>query len=296
MSVCKVIFASALLSAACAVAAEAPGPGGARLAPATRQDPADLPCRTAELTIENGTSDVVRGVTLREWDGGPTFSLSVTVPPGTTQTFTVPLLAVSVRQKYSVGLFRGPAPGMQAARRPARRRDGQVSGAVCRIEWPPELVNPEAIIDPQLYRKWQDELPTWPPGLLRNMFLAAVLTCLALAGTLFVRRGWGRAAAIVIVVGIATVGVWRLVRLPRTVIRRDDRAGGLIALTCRRSAQWRHSGRLIPIYYDESQMRADESVIFLGPDPAITVRLRPHEVRLLRFLGGTSPARPRPKE
>ena len=244
-----------------------------------------MPCRTATLTFENRTGEIIHGLTLRERGGGPTFYLPTTIPPDTTRVFTVPLLAVAVRQTYTIGLMQDSAPGAGA----------RMPEYTCEIEWPTELVNPEAIIDPELYRSWQQELAAWPAGLIRNVFLAGALTCLALAAVLLVRRPALRAAAVAAIVIVASASVWEMLQSAQTVICSEDEAASLIALTCRRSTEWRRSGRrIVPVYRSKAHMARDKSGILLGHDPVITVRLRPSEVQLLRLLGAPLTAQPPP--
>jgi len=265
------------LTLACLVA-----PAGAEtsvsLEAAPAQAPAIAPYRAAVLTVRHASgpgAQVIGAVAVRQLEGGPTILLPVTIPPGSSRQLTVPLPAVSSQQSYRVTL---------------RGEGGDIEQFDLPVAWPVELLTTESWIDPQAYRPWEYDLPRWPPAMLRNVFIAAALSGLALAGALFIPVWAGRIVATALIVTAACVAVTVPLRSADVlVVRRvafpaastEQRPQALWVLTCRRHAEWRHDARRMhPVYFDARQMRADEAVIV--PDGEIRVPLRPDEVRLFR--------------
>jgi len=244
---------------------------------ADAQDPAIAPYRACALTVRHaagGGAQVIRAVAVRQLEGGPTILMPVTIPPGSSAQLTVPLPAVSSQQSYRVTL-RGEGGGIEQFDLP--------------VAWPVELLTTDSWIDPQAYGPWEYDLPRWPRRMLRNVFIAAVLSSLALAGALFIPVSAGRIVAVVVIVTAACLAVTVPLRAADVVVVRQvtfppaprQRPQTLWALTCRRRAEWRHDARRMhPVYFDTRQMRADEAVIVPGGE--IRVPLRPEEVRLFR--------------
>jgi len=266
------------------LASAAAGHAGAdaSLEPAAQQDPGLLPYRQAQLTIrqtEKGSAPVIRAVALRQTLGGPTLLFGVTVPPGTSHSALVPLPAVFVQETYAVRLLTEP------------RVDAPVvAEQELSISWPPELLATDFWIDPAAYEPWQFDLPRWPRQTLWGVFVAALLSCLAMASALFIRPPTIRLVALLILVAASCVAVMIPLRaMPTLVARRVNLPrvagiplpGALWVLTCRRTGNWTHEAATMqPVYQDRRQMLADQSVIVDGS--VLRVPIRPDEVRLFR--------------
>jgi hypothetical protein len=289
------ILAAALAALAAGRVAAVEPPAGppadvtVSLEPAPSQRAA-MPYAAAVLTVENAADvggPLIEAVAVRPADGGPTLVRRAEVAPQARQTLTVELPVVSVRQEYDVRLLAGAEPGSPAV---AERR------AV--VNWPAALFAEPymPLIDARPYRAWEGRrsLPHWPQGLLRSVFVAAVLFCVALSATLLIRRPGLRAACVLLLAGAAAVAAVAALPLaaagdvpvvadfaycPPAATRpaRQD----LLALTCRRTARWRRvEAGLVPIYDSRQQMAADTMVVEEGG--VVSVRLRPDDVRLFR--------------
>jgi len=269
---------TALLAAAAAPGADVT----VSLGLAAAQDPSHLPCRTAELTIDYSGSiqgRVIRSARLRERQGGPTIVCALSVAPGSRGTVAVALPAWTQQQEYAVDLLSGDDDG-----------SGVLAGASASILWPLETIQPGDFINPRAYEPWSEDLPTWPESLKRNVFLAAALTCIALAAALLLRRGVVRIAAIVAAAAGAVLALSVLLSTQQMVVQKQSRDGSVLALTCRRTATWQSSdSRLFPIYYSQRQMQDDTTVICAGK--GIRLELHPNEVRLLRRPGPAAGSR-----
>ena len=245
------------------------------LSPADEQDSDHVPYRTAELAIDNPTDATVHSVSLRESRGGAHVQIQLTVPPKSARTVRIALPAASVRQDYTAAVVASEGTSM-----------GKIADVACTIEWPVEVVDPQVLIDPALYRPWEEELPAWSARVVRTTFLVAVLACLALAATLIVRRPVLRAGAVLVILAAASAGVWVFLDAQETVVIREDENAGVLAVRCRRSAEWvRLDGRLAPVYTSAAHMEADQSVLLPGDSPGAFVWIRPDQVLLFRRLG-----------
>jgi len=239
------------------------------LSPAEQQDASLLPYRTAQLHIDNTGEEVIRFAALRWEYGGPELVYPVTVAPRRQASLTVALPAMAVQQFYDVRLLGSFTP---------RRR--VVAAIRAPITWPAELVQREAFITADMSAPYKSHLPLWPAKLLRNIFLAAVVVCVAGAGTLLLRgpivRLVGLVALVVIASGITVTG---LARQP-LIERQFDETGRLLILTARRTVQWQSDdARWVPVYDNPAEVIEETLVVY--PD-GLDLTLRPHEVRLLR--------------
>lgn len=273
---------------------------GVSLTP-TKGDANFLPYCPAQMTIQNDSEQVIRAVALR-WRGtGPTLLHDVTIPPRTRHVMTVLLPAVEVQQTYQVRLLAGGALESPA-----------IAELRASVSWPPEDVQESdaGFFNAPLCRAWESRLPTWPASLLRNVFLAAVLTCLACGGVAFVGRSRLRTAMILLIAAVSTGATWLIVSgekvlfeqvvdtwaspgagspdasavstAPRTTQAAPPaRSKSLWVISCRRTVEWtRPDTTLCPVYQDRRQMLEDNLVVRW--DKGLTVRLNPEEVRIFR--------------
>jgi len=242
------------------------------LAAAETQDPAASPFRSASLTIVNESPDVIRSVALRERVGGPTLVYSVTIAPQTRQSVSVALPAVTSQQNYTVSLLAG------------ERTDSPAVGSFQRsINWPVQAVEAgkRAFYAPLEYGEHEFESVGWPEALRRNVFLAAVLCCAALAGVLFIRPPVLRALAVVIVVVGAAAAMTALVRSRPVIITPPVKDASLVVVTTRRTADWTtNDADLTPLYRNRRHLIGDATVIY--PGRYIEAPLSAGEVRLFR--------------
>jgi hypothetical protein len=138
---------------------------------------------------------VVRAVAIRPEAGGPTILCPASIAPKTVQDVSVRLPVISAQQAFVVRLL----PAADVAATPLHQAIVPLEvtdlNAVERARG--------ALIDPDAYQGRLEDLPRWPPDLLRTVFLAAVLACVALGGALFIRRPAIRllAAAAVVTAG-----------------------------------------------------------------------------------------------
>jgi len=271
------------------VAASAPAAGqlGVSLGPAARQDETHPTYRAAVLTIDNSDGSVgrvIRAAAVRCADGGATFLYPLAVAPKTKQTLNVSLPALSVRQEVDVRLLAGESADAPVL---ASRR--------LVVTWPEEVISSmqARIVDLAAYQAWEREhpMPTWPATLKRNVFLLLVLAAVAAAATLLVRRPLLRIIGIAVIVAAAvavlvvplsrveevSAGDFRFERLAAT----RPAAERMLAVTCLRTADWRHpDAGLIPLYRSREEMAADTMVV--RADGGISVTLAPNSVRLFR--------------
>jgi hypothetical protein len=261
------------------ISSRSPAQTTVSLSPAAKDADRLLPYRPAELSVRNGTDQVIRGVAVRLHNGGPTFLHFVTVPPGTTHAMTVSLPAVATRQTYSIRLL----PDENADGKPLAQHEAS-------IEWDPNVVEQSeaAFFDPRSYRPWESNLPLWPGDLLRNVFLALVLTALALAGTLFIRPARLRVGAILLV-AVCAAGALSLVVMREPVVfeqaaparAASPGAAGLLVVSCRRTVEWAKADwTLAPVYYSPRHMTEDDLLVRWGKE--VRARVHPDEVRLFR--------------
>ena len=245
----------------------------ARLTPAEKQDPAALPYRIADLSVDySGPADAppIRAAALHSPQGGPTFIYPLTVAPQTRQTLRVALPALTQQQEYAIRFLSRDDPDARC-----------VASVRATVPWPLDLVRPEEFRASEAQRRWSEELPTWPAGLLRNVFFAAGFTCIALAATLFLRRPRLRLIAVGVVVATATAGVWLLVSAQPIVVERQAEQGKVLVVACRRTTVWRNGDPMLtPLYLTPRHLAHDDMIVHAVK--GLTVPLRPDEVRLLR--------------
>ena len=241
------------------------------------------PYARAILNVQNAGANAIQAISLQEARGGPTFVYDLLVPPGTTRSARIDLLASSVHQSYDVRSLAGKD-----------HNSGTLAEERAGISWAEDLVEKAGrhLIDPALHGRWEHDVATWPPVLLQNMILAALLICLTAAATFFLRSVRFRAAMILIVVAGGTCAVVWLLRSQPTVLMREletdvgapgqrDRQRPLIVLTARRTTKWSHSADdFIPVYPTVSAMTDDDVVIH--PGRGMTLILYPGQVRLFK--------------
>ena len=261
-----------IMTAVLLAAPVAAGETTVSLRAAETQDPADLPFRSASLTIVNKSPEVICSVRLRERVGGPTFIYFVTIAPKTRQLVSVALPAVTSQQSYTISLLAG------------ERADSPVVSAFERsINWPVPAVEASkaAFYAPQEYNRYEFESASWPTSFRRNVFLAAVLCCAALAGVLFIRPPLLRGLAIVLVISGAAAAMTVLVLSEPILVTPAVKDSSLIVVTCRRTTDWTtYDANLMPIYRNREHMAGDATVIY--PGRSVKVSLSPGEVRLFR--------------
>ncbi|MCK4601645.1 MAG: hypothetical protein KAU28_04215, partial [Phycisphaerae bacterium] len=153
------------------------------------------------------------------------------------------------------------------------------------ISWR-RCVTADAFPDPGAYLACEESLPAWPRRLRLNVFIVAVLTSLAAAGALLVRRGAARLVLLIVIVCISAAGTWHTLRSCEILVQREQPAeptGSLITVTCRRTAVWTHPAtHLVPVY-GSGRQRAEETML-IAPT-GVSVRLTPGDVRLFRDNG-----------
>jgi hypothetical protein len=236
----------------------------------------------ARLTVADPNGQlggVVRAVSCRPKRGGPTLLHAASIPPRTHQVLEVLLPAVSAQETFVVRLLSA---------------EGQGAAALREAEVPVTFANLDAVdsargalVDSAAYEDWLEELPRWPPWLLRGVVLTAVLVCLALGGVLLVRPAIPRVLAVAAVAAAGTFATWRAASDCETVLAR--RVGDLTVVTCRRTAPWSCPAEGIgPVYGSQSQMDRDDMVY--RPGRSLTVTLRPADVRIFRRRGVRAPS------
>jgi hypothetical protein len=250
---------------------------GLRLTAAGSPGDGFVPARLNVADPDGRLGGVVRGVSLRPEAGGPTIFCPASIAPKTVQDLPVPLPVISAQQTFLIRLL--PAPN--AAARPLHE-------ALVPLEVPDLAVVERArgaLIDPDAYQGRLEDLPHWPPALLRTVFLAVVLTCVALAGAMFIRRPTFRvlAAALVVVAGSFVLG-HVLGDCPDVLVHP---AGAVTVVTCRRTVNWSHPADMLPVYWSQRTMERDNLVF--RPDGELTVTLRPDAVRVFRRMTAASP-------
>jgi hypothetical protein len=261
------------------------------IAPSQTNAEGFLPYRPAELTVRNDSDQVIRGIAIRMREGGPTFLHGVAIPPQTSQTLTIPLPALQENQAHVVRLLKDDSLGAPVV--------GEFQASV---NWDPNHVETAqgAFLYPGIYSASEESLPLWPRSLLRNVFLGAVVTCLALAGAIFIRRPRWRLAAVVGIVALATAGVLHvLAREPVVLVNTVEKAvrpkapvKSYLVVSCRRTTEWTTSdAALAPVYFNKLHLAEDDTVIHWGR--TLTTGLRPREVRVFRRVGeGARPSTP----
>ncbi len=253
------------------------------------------PYGKAELTVENSTGQIVRGLGIRWKSGGPTFLHEVIIAPGTKLTLSVPLPTLSVQSTYQVRLL-AEKPSAENANAPA------IAELDATVTWPAQDVEEAraTFVDSAAYRRVESNLPLWPENLRRNLFITLFLTCLVSAGVLFIR---GAALRIVALLVIASGGVLAsAVQITRekTVFEQvvpakptmapsiespptnNADAGKLLMISCRRTTEWTGpAASVIPVYANLRDLSTDTTTIVWGRELHTVVH--PDKVRLLRM-------------
>ena len=272
------VVAAVLASVIAPAVALDPTVRGASLERPAQRDDTMLPYRPVTLTVTYRRGDeadiseahIIRGVKIRSTRGGPAVLVPVTVAPGTTETLTVPLPVLSVRETYRVSLLAeesGDSPVLDYS---------NVS-----LTWPAEEVTADAFLDPQAYQDGDYSPPRWSAGTARGVFVTGVVAALAMAAALFVRSPRRRAGVLLaVLVGASAVMAYVATREP-VVVRRFGDDGRLLVISTRRTTDIRIDGPgWAPLYYDEDHMSAEALVVRPGKD--ISGPLRPDDVRLFR--------------
>ena len=253
------------------------------IAPSQTNAEGFLPYRPGELTVRNDSDQVIRGIAIRMREGGPTFLHGVAIPPQTSQTLTIPLPALQENQAHVVRLLKDDS------------LDAPVVGEFqASVNWDPNHVETAqaAFFYPGIYSASEANLPLWPRSLLRNVFLGAVVTCLALAGAIFIRRPRWRLTAVVGIVALSTAAALGMsagepVVLVNTVekgVRPKAPMKSYLVVSCRRTTEWTTSqAALAPVYFNKLHLAEDDTVIHWGR--TLTTGLRPREVRVFRRVG-----------
>jgi hypothetical protein len=258
-------------------AADAPGAVAATLRAIDVQDDTLLPYRTAAMEIDNDTDGVIRAVALR-WDqGGPTIVQPAAVAPRSEQTVTVALPAVSGQQTFRVRFLPSDDPAAMP-----------IDAIDARIHWKTDLLTTELFAVPPNCRALADTPPTWPPELLRGIFLASIVGASALAGVLFLHRGAVRVVALVALVGVGAA-IAATLHTQEVIATTIAAEGQVLAIGCRRSTSWSTDETAVaPLYLDKLQWQQDTAVV--RPGWGITVNLAPGEVRFFRLTDSASSA------
>jgi len=258
----------------------------ATLTEAPRQREADFPFATAELVVRNETHSVVRAAVVRPAGGGPAVMVRLPVAPNATARVTLALPAISQQEAYTVCLLAGEQPDAETLAR-----------LHVRVNWSEEVIERtgRALIDGEAYTRWESESPegsravaVWSNDLRANVLIAAVLSSLALAGTLFVRSPATRAVTVPVVVLCASAALWIVATRESLTVQREAPAAGLTWAASRRTVTWRPTSTdLAPVYVDMGQYEADD--LLVGPDGRLSVMLRPGQPRLFRRRSVASP-------
>ena len=271
-------------------------------APAVSLEPAggqDLrqPFRVVKFTAQNSTAGIVRAISFRSSDGGPTLLVDAVIPPGGKIDGVVPLPALSPQQTYDVTLLSS-----------AQADDAGSPQALAKLQadvtWPKEMVNEDRFVNWR-YDPAQSEAVAWWPGeLKRNVFLVLVLGSLAMAavrllgaGTAPFRSplaktdpstsrfaGYGRWVTLgLIVAGTTMASGWILGRVGLAVnesrwVTVDERARPLLAAGSRRTIQAVYDAQCVPVYGTKDLMQNDSTVIHVAHEATVT--LRPGSVHL----------------
>ncbi|MDY6914513.1 MAG: hypothetical protein SVT52_08675 [Planctomycetota bacterium] len=270
----------AIILAACQVQAEI----SVTMKAASQQDASVLPYRSAKLTIDNDDeSAVIRAVSLRPGRGGPRWILPVLVPPKTSQSVTAALPAVAPEQIIHISVLDGEPPAGNVI---AQQR--------ATIRWPAKLLTGDESINPALYNTYEYDIPGWPEGVLRGVFLAAVLASLAAAAALFIKAPLAKLIVLLLIVATSSAAVYRFISRTDVLISRQiagPHAAGkdrLLVLSCRRTCEYvTDSTSLVPLYYSRRQMADDTMVVHAGRGTRVPIS--PKQVRLFWLIQPRTP-------
>ena len=266
------------------------------LAPAGGQD-LRQPFREVKFTAQNTTAGIVRAVSFRSRDGGPTLLVDAVIPPGGKLEGVVPLPALLPQQSYDVMLL----SSVQAA---ADESAPQVLlKSQADVFWPPAMVNPDRFVNWR-YDQAQFGAVAWPAERKRDVLLVLVLGCLAMAAVRLLgdgKRGQvpfsvcrpheGKApvkkkvpdpfsrwlALGAIVAGTTVASAWVLGRVGLAVnqsswVSIGERTQPLLAAGSRRTIQAVYNPRIVPVYVTREQMQNDSTVIHVAREATMTLR------------------------
>lgn len=227
------------------------------------------PYRNAEISVTNTSDRIIRAISVRAVQGGPTMLKPITIAPKTGQKVFIDLPAFSQEQTYTVSLYTDEKAQTQLD--PARK---------IRINWPVESVNAGAFIDLPCYREQFETLPDWPRRLRVGLVIAASLMGIALGGIMFIRKGAVRGVLLILTVAAAAIVMWQVSATYKSVIVTTDETGRDVIVKCRRTSQWTTEDKtLVPIYYSKAHLAEDNAVI---SGDGISVTIKPNEVRIFR--------------
>jgi hypothetical protein len=271
------LASAAFAAPSSAPTATAPAPAGVALTLAPAGAPANgfVPARLNVADPQGRLGGVVRGVAVRPEAGGPTILCPASIAPKTVQDLPVLLPVISAQQAFLVRLL----PATDAAAKPLH--EAIVPLEVTDLNAVDRSRN--ALIDPDAYQGRLEDMPHWPPALLRTVFLAAVLAGVALAGALFIRPPAIRLLAAAAVVAAASFVLDHVLGDCPDVLVRP--VGPVTVVTCRRTVAWSHAADMLPVYWNQRTMQRDD--LILRPEGELTVTLHPEDVRVFRRTAET---------
>ncbi len=227
------------------------------------------PYHDAEITITNTGDQIIRMITVRAAEGGPTILKPAVVAPQTGQKIFVTLPVLSQEQAYTISLYADE-----------ERQSPLESPHEVRIKWPVESIDIRAFIDLPSYTEQFDTLPDWPQRLRAGLLTAATLMGIALGGIMFIRKAAFRCVLLILIVAAAAIVMWKVPATYNSVIVTGDETGRDVIVKCRRTSQWTTKDKtLTPVYYSRDHIAEDNAVI--GPN-GLSVTIRPDEVRIFR--------------
>ena len=240
------------------------------------QDRAVFPYRQGELTLRNDSKNVWNIISIRESTGGPTFIVQAVVNPASSRTIKVALPAISAHQDYTIT--------------PLGANETLTAG----IDWPVELVTADEFINPQLYRPWEGDYPSWPAIVRIKAIIVAATFALAIVALLLVRSARRRAVGVAIIVACGLLAAWLIPFMDtqdvvvREISNNDSTSQAatspagekLLVVTARRQGQIVFpAGRWVPVYYSKSQWQRETLTI---GDERLEATITPGEIRIFR--------------
>jgi len=244
------------------------------------QSPGDSqsPYRKVTLTVEyktpaaaeSGRQAIIQSVTIRSTRGGPTMLFNATIPPGApSQEIEAAAPALSAHDSYKVRLLAGQTVGSEV-----------IAEFDLSLDWPAELVNSEAFLDPDAYDEGEYLPPVWPDRTRQMVFVASAVACVMLGACLLVRSGGKRLAAASVTAAAAGVVLWVMVSSESIVIRKEIGDDGrlLLVSSLRDEVYEIAEPDTVPIYYNLEEMMVDKSVV--RTPEKLTVAVKPGAVLL----------------
>lgn len=227
-----------------------------------------LPFLPARLEVRNDSDQAFDLLEIRSAQGGPIIRQGFTLPPKSQAAVSLCLPTLAARESFAVRLgWSGQWTWRQTVA----------------IEWPIEQADQAraAMIDADVYRRWDPTAPRWPQGHKQLLVIAMILAGLGLAGTFFFQRAAVRlplAAGVLVLAG----GIcWAIVASVPLVYSPPGARGGSDGLLV--TGALRHVQHTIatseyrPVYRNPAQFRRDETLIEPGK---LTVNLVPDEIRI----------------